>query len=118
MSRMLLSVARALAKLDEKPIGAVPLLDSRCVISALEVTSGHLLPFFQNRLAEIHENFVAVSKFCPVEPVHWVPSKLNPSDLLTRGNVNLRDLGPTSYHQLGPEFLCWPENAGQSLENL
>ena len=111
MSRMLLSVARALAKLDEKPVGAVPLLDSRCVISALEVTSGHLLPFFQNRLAEIHENFLAVSKFCPVEPVQWVPSKLNPSDLLTRGNINLRDLGPTSYHQLGPEFLCWPRES-------
>ena len=43
--------------------------------------------------------------------MHWVPSKLNPSDLLTRGNVNLRDLGPTSYHQLGPEFLSWPRES-------
>jgi hypothetical protein len=108
VSRMLLTVASALSKLDEKPVGAVMMLDSRCVISSLEITSGNLLPFFQNRIAEIHENLKAVSKFCPVEPVQWVPSKLNPSDLLTRGDINLRDLGPSSFHQKGPEFLSSP----------
>ena len=69
-SRLLLTVAIALSKLDEKPIGAIMLLDSRCSISALESTSGNLLPFFQNRIAEIVENLAAVSKYCEVEPVH------------------------------------------------
>ena len=105
---MLLTVASALSRLDEKPVGAVMMLDSRCVISSLEITSGNLLPFFQNRIAEIHENLKAVTKFCPAEPVHWVPSKLNPSDLLTRGDINLRDLGPSSFHQKVPEFLSSP----------
>ena len=52
-SRLLLSVVIALSKLDELPIGAILILDSRCVISALELTSSKLLPFIQNRLAEI-----------------------------------------------------------------
>ena len=109
-SRLLLTVAVALSKLDEKPIGAVMMLDSRCVISALEATSGNLLPFFQNRIAEIVENLAAVSKFCEVEQVQWVATVENPADLLTRGNVNLKDLGPKSFHQLGPKFLTSPRD--------
>ena len=107
-SRLLLTVAVALSKLDEKPVGAVMMLDSRCVISALEATSGNLLPFFQNRIAEIVENLAAVSKYCEVEPVQWVSTDENPADLLTRGNVDLKDLGPKSFHQLGPKFLTSP----------
>ena len=107
-SRLLLTVAVALSKLDEKPVGAVMLLDSRCTISALEATSGNLLPFFQNRIAEIVENLAAVSKYCEVEPVQWVSTDDNPADLLTRGNVDIKDLGPKSFHQLGPKFLTLP----------
>ena len=115
---MLLSVTRALHKLDEKPVGVIPLLDSRCVISALEITTGNLLPFFQNRIAEIQENLTAVSKFTPTELVHWVPSKLNPSDLLTRGNVSLGDLGPSSLHQIGPDFLSCPRSSWPVTRNF
>ena len=104
----MLVVVRALAKLEEKPSGAVLLMDSRCVISALEVTSGNLLPFFQNRVAEVLENLEAISKYCPIEPVHWIPSADNAADLLTRGDVKLEDLGPTSVHQCGPKFLSLP----------
>ena len=68
------------------------ILDSRCIISSLELTSSKMLPFFQNRLAEIKENLDTVSKWCPVEPVHWVESELNPADLLTRGTVSLKTL--------------------------
>ena len=114
-SRLLLSVAVALSKLDEKPSGAVMCLDSRCIISALEIKSGNLLQFFQNRVAEIAENLEAVSKYCEVEPVQWVNSDDNPADLLTRGDVNLVDIGPNSLHQVGPKFLTlprerWPVN--------
>ena len=109
-SRLLLTVAIALSKLDEKPIGAIMLLDSRCSISALEATSGNLLPFFQNRIAEIVENLAAVSKYCEVEPVHWVSSEDNPADLLTRGDAHLKHIGPGSFHQLGPKFLTLPRD--------
>ena len=76
-SRLMLVVVKALAKLEGKPCGAIMLMDSRCVISALEVTSGNLLPFFQNRAAEVLENLEAISKYCPIEPVHWIPSAEN-----------------------------------------
>ena len=110
-SRLLVCVVRALQKLEEKPIGAVMLLDSRCIISALEMTSTKMLPFFQNRLAEIHENLATVDQWCPVEPVHWVESSLNPADLCTRGTVSLKDIGPGSFHQKGPNFLSFPRES-------
>ena len=108
VSRLLVCVVTALFKLEECPIGAVMLLDSRCIISSLEMTSSKMLPFFQNRLAEIHENLDLVAKKCDVEKVHWVESELNPADLLTRGTASIRDIGPDSFHQKGPKFLSSP----------
>ena len=84
------------------------LLDSRCIISSLEMTSSKMLPFFQNRLAEIHENLDLVAKKCDVEKVHWVESELNPADLLTRGTASIRDIGPDSFHQKGPLAIFTP----------
>ena len=110
VSRLMVSVVTALSKLGESPVGAIMLLDSRCIISSLELTSSKLLPFFQNRLAEIKENLDTVSKWCDVEPVHWVESDMNPADLLTRGSVSLRDIGPGSFHQTGPNFLSSPRD--------
>ena len=109
-SRLMVSVVTALSKLGESPVGAIMLLDSRCIISSLELTSSKLLPFFQIRLAEIKENLDTVSKWCDVEPVHWVESDMNPADLLTRGSVSLRDIGPGSFHQTGPNFLSSPRD--------
>ena len=108
VSRLMLAVVTALCRLDEAPASAVMILDSRCVISALEMTSSKALPFFQNRLAEIHENLETVAKRCEVEPVQWVQTDLNPADLQTRGTAALRDLGPSSFHQKGPYFLSSP----------
>ena len=107
-SRLLVCVVKALQRLEECPIGAIMLLDSRCIISALEMKSTKLLPFFQNRLAEIHENLDTVAKWCEVGPVYWVESQLNPADLLTRGNISIKDIGPGSFHQKGPNFLSSP----------
>ena len=99
-SRLLLTVAIALSKLEEKPTTAIMLLDSRCTISALEATSSNLLPFYQNRVSEILENLESLRKYCTVESVHWISSSDNPADLLTRGDVGLEDIGPHSFHQL------------------
>ena len=107
--RLLVSVVAAFFKLEECHIGAVMLLDSRCIISSLEMTSSKMLPFFQNRLAVIHENLDLVAKRCVVEKVHSVQSDLNPADLLTRGTASIQDIGPSSFHQKGPNFLSSPQ---------
>ena len=80
VSRLLLAVVTALSRMEEAPASAVMILDSRCVKSNLEMNSSKVLPFFQNRLAEIHENLDAVAKKCEVEPVQWVQTDLNPAD--------------------------------------
>ena len=110
VSRLMLAVVLALHKMEERPVSAVMLLDSRCIISSLEMTSSKMLPFFQNRLAEIHENFDSIAKKCNVEQVHWVQTDLNPADLLTRGTARLEDIGTDSFHQKGPNFLSSPRD--------
>ena len=110
VSRLMLAVVMALCRMDECPVKAIMLLDSRCIISALELTSSKLLPFFQNRLAEIYENLHSISKKCEVEQVQWVPTDQNPADLLTRGTAKLRDIGTGSFHQKGPNFLSSPRD--------
>ena len=47
-------------------------------------------------------------KYCPVEPLQYVESALNPSDFCTKATARVEELGPNSYHQLGPDFLCLP----------
>ena len=47
-------------------------------------------------------------EYCEVEDIHYVESKLNPSDLSTRGTCKVKDLGPNSFHQIGPVFLSYP----------
>ena len=108
MSRMMLAVVLALCRMEESPVAAIMLLDSRCIISALEMTSSKMLPFFQNRLAEIHENLDSIAEKCRVEQVQWVQTDLNPADLLTRGTAKLVDIGPDSFHQKGPNFMSSP----------
>ena len=110
VSRLMLAVVLALCRMDECPVKAIMLLDSRCIISALELTSSKLLPFFQNRLAEIYENLQSIAKKCEVEQVHWVHTDQNPADLLTRGTARLRDIGTNSFHQKGPNFLSSPRD--------
>ena len=114
-SRMVLRVVRSLQSLDMKPISAIILLDSECTICTLEESAKHLKPFFHNRRAEILENMESVSKYCEMEPVHWVASADNPADMLTRGAVSLHDIGPDSMWQQGPKFFSlprgeWPVN--------
>ena len=87
VSRLMLAVVTALCRLDEAPASAVMILDSRCVISALEMTSSKALPFFQNRLAEIHENLETVAKRCEVEPVLQHSETLVPPVFTRRDHI-------------------------------
>ena len=115
VSRMVLRVVRALQPMEDKPSSSIILLDSECTISTLEISASQLKPFFHNRRAEVLENMVAVSKYCEMEPVHWVASEENASDLLTRGTAKLEDIALGSVWQTGPTFLSlprmmWPVN--------
>ena len=84
------------------------MLDSECTIATLESSSKSLNPFFLNRKQEIIENLDCISKFFTVEPVHWISSSQNVSDLLTRGTAVPGDIGPTSVWQRGPDFFSLP----------
>ena len=108
VSRLVLRVVRALQPLTEKPSSSIILLDSECTISTLETSASQLKPFFHNRRSEILENMENVSKYCEMEPVHWVASAENSADLLTRGTARLCDIGPGSVWLLGPKFFSSP----------
>ena len=107
LSRLMLAVVGALKPLDYPPTSGIMLSDSKCSISSV-YSSKVLLPYFQNRVAEIKDNMLQFRKNCHLEEIHYVESALNPSDISTKGTVHIRELGPGSFHQTGPIFfsLC------------
>ena len=113
-SRMALTTVKALqTESSMSPKGVIMMADSECTISALETTSRALKPFFHNRVGEVLENVEKMKKYCPVEDVHHLPGHLNPADVPTRGLAKVSELGPGSFRQKGPAFLCsgralWP----------
>ena len=109
LSRLLLAVILALQKLDNPPVSSIMIVDSKCSMSAVQ-SKRALLPYFQNRVAEIRENMEQIRKLCPLEEVHYVESALNPSDMSTRATAKVSALGPGSVHQSGPEFLSLPRD--------
>ena len=62
MSRLMLTVALALSKLQDQPSHAIMLMDSTCTISSLEENAKHVKPFFHNRRIEIIENMEEIRK--------------------------------------------------------
>ena len=108
VSRLVLTAVLALSRLDEKPTSSVILLDSTCTISSLEENARKLKPFFHNRRGEMLENMDKVREVCSMEEVHHVSGKLNPADVATRANTKIEDIGPGSFWQTGPTFLCTP----------
>ena len=117
---MSLRVARALSFLDEneKPTSCIIMLDSECTIATLENSSRTLKPFFLNRKQEMLENMQGVSRYCAMEPVQWIPSELNVSDILTRGTARPEDMGPGSVWQTGPDFLSLPRGSWPVSRNF
>ena len=105
-----MAVVLALSSLDEKPTSSIILLDSTCTISSLEENAKKLKPFFHNRRREILDNMDKVREVCDMEDVHHVSGPQNPADIATRGNSCLEDIGPGSFWQTGPTFLCSPRN--------
>ena len=110
VSRMALRVARSLDSNigEENTKSCLIMLDSECTIATLENSSKSLKPFFLNRKQEIIENLESIGTYCKVEPVHWIPTNLNVSDMLTRGTVDPGDIGLHSVWQRGPDFFLLP----------
>ena len=109
-SRLVMATVLALSSLQEKPTSSVLLLDSTCTISTLDENARKLKPFFHNRRGEILDNMDRVREVCVMEDVHHVSGALNPADIATRGNSCLESLGPGSFWQTGPAFLCSPRS--------
>jgi hypothetical protein len=108
LSRMGATTVKALnADSSMQPNSMVMLIDSKCTISVAEKSTASLKPFFHNRVSELIENVAAIKKVCPVEDLQYVASKENPADLATRGGIKLSEIGPKSFWQCGPTFLCW-----------
>ena len=82
-----------------------------------------LLPYFQNRVAEIKDNMDQIQKVCEVQGVFYVESSLNPSDISTRATATVQELGPDSMHQTGPYFFSlprseWPVTQSYSSDDI
>ena len=105
--RLMLWVILALQKLTYTPTSAIMLVDSQCSINVVD-SKKQMKPYFQNRVAEIRENMNIIRKYCELEEIQYVESKLNPSDISTRATSKLEDLGPDSFHQCGPTFFSLP----------
>ena len=83
--------------------------DSECVLAALEKHGASMLPFFSNRVAEIHATLKDIGEICPnTGQILHVPGIYNPSDIGTRSNVRMKDIDKESRWQKGPSFLCEP----------
>ena len=104
-----MAVIIALQKMDTPPVSSIMLADSKCSISAVQPTKP-LLPYYQNRVAEIRDNMDQVRKLCPMEEIHYVESTLNPSDMSTHVTTKMSELGPNSIHQLGPKWFSLPRS--------
>ena len=70
--------------------------------------------YFQNRLAEIHDNVKELKDMVKqVDEIRHIPGKDNPADELTRGACNTAVLSSDSEWLQGPPFLSfspdkWP----------
>ena len=45
-------------------------------------------------MSEIRENLGLIRKYCPTEDIQYAEGKLNPSDMSTRADCKLADMGP------------------------
>ena len=107
MSRSALTVVKALnTDSSMQPSCVTMFSDSRFTISIAAKSTSALKPFFHNRVSELTENIALMRKVCEVDDIHYVASADNPADLATRGGVKLKDIGPDSFWQKGPTFLC------------
>ena len=82
--------------------------DSTCIISSLEKNATSFNPFMHARLSEIHSLRERISEKTHLEKVFHIISSVNISDICTRRESNLKNIGPQSNWQVGPDWLKQP----------
>lgn len=106
--RLLATVTKAIG-CSNKPQQVYIMGDSRSVILAQRKMGSAMLPYFQNRVAEIQENLKAIKKNLgdevKISPFLHIPGELNPADLATRQTAQVADFSEESSWMTGPEFL-------------
>ena len=91
--------------------------DSMCSIRALNNQDRQLKPFFANRVSEVlHIRAKLQEMTDELPPIQHVAGSINPTDGGTRGQARIRDLGPASDWQRGPDFLQRPYKEWPVLE--
>ena len=104
-------MAKAVSLYDGRFSSASCLGDSTCIISALEKNATAFNPYMHARLLEIHnlrdKNFQKTN----LEEVFHVASSENLADVCTRREASLKNPGPRSKWQFGPEWLCLPRHS-------
>ena len=82
--------------------------DSTCIISSLDKTATSFNPFMHARLSEIHNLRDKLSSKVHLEEVFHIASAENISDICTRRESHLSNLGEGSSWQTGPSWLRTP----------
>jgi hypothetical protein len=87
-------------------------VDSIVVFYWIQADRKKFLPFVGNRLGEIHDTFQDLENLEP--NVHWVDTKSNPADLISRGTDAPEFAAQFQFWTEGPEFLrqeetSWPK---------
>ena len=90
--------------------------DSTCIISSLEKHATSFHPYMQARLAEIHNLRDKISQKSHLEEVFHVSSAENIADICTRKDSLLKNLGPDSRWQRGPDWLSSPRHQWPCIE--
>merc|ERR1712177_28830 len=106
LTRLLVKAVKAL---PDTPSGVHILVDSTCVISALDKVATCFNPFMHSRISDIHQNIEILGKQAKVFPLQYIPSKENIADIATRSETQVSTLGPNSIWQLGPDWLSKPK---------
>ena len=114
-----------LRSLNVKPENVYFLIDSECLVAALQSQRGKLAPYLANRRAEMGDEYVQrweeIHPEVKVHPPLHIPGLQNVADLGTRGLAVAKDICFDSKWQKGPSFLQlsfdnWPVNSHVEAE--
>ena len=95
--------------IEVKPNRVLLMSDSRSVVLVTKKVGAALLPYFPNRVAELHENMDAIKMIAGttvnVDEIKHIKGEFNPTYLDTHSTAKLKDLGSNSTWTEGPAFL-------------
>ena len=115
----------ALRALRVKPSAVHFLIDSSCLMAAIQSTRGKLSPYLANRKAQVEEYVQEWTELYPSTEVflpRHIPGHRNIADLATRGLAAPSDVDLGSQWQCGSPILslpvnCWPITK-EKFENI